>query len=57
MGDFDIKGFISLVRESGYHGPWGVEVIGEALLSMPLREVTERAFSTTLAQFGRNGET
>jgi sugar phosphate isomerase/epimerase len=57
MGDFDIEGFISLVRGSGYHGPWGVEVIGEALLSMPLRELTERAFSTTIAQFRRIGET
>jgi sugar phosphate isomerase/epimerase len=57
MGDFDIKGFIGLVGEIGYRGPWGVEVIGEALLSMPLREVTERAFKTTLAQFGSNGET
>ena len=52
MGDFDIKGFINRVRESGYHGPWGVEVIGEALLSMTLREVTKQAFSTTMAQFG-----
>ena len=56
-GDFDIAGFISRVRESGYHGPWGVEVIGEALLSMPLREVAERAFTTTIRQFGGDGET
>lgn len=51
-GDFDIKGFVSRVRESGYSGPWGVEIIGEALLSMPLREITELAFGTTMAQFG-----
>jgi sugar phosphate isomerase/epimerase len=56
-GDFDIAGFISRVRESGYRGPWGVEVIGEALLAMPLREVAERAFSTTIHQFGGSGET
>lgn len=55
-GDFDIPGFISRVRESGYRGPWGVEVIGEAVSSMPLREVAERAFSTTIHQFGRNGK-
>jgi sugar phosphate isomerase/epimerase len=48
-GDFDIKGFINRVRESGYCGPWGVEIISEALLSMPLSEITELAFSTTMA--------
>jgi sugar phosphate isomerase/epimerase len=50
-GDFDIKGFIGCMQEMGYAGPWGVEVIGQELVSMPLQEVTERAFSTTLAQF------
>jgi sugar phosphate isomerase/epimerase len=50
-GDFDIKGFVKCVQESGYRGPWGVEVIGQDLVSMTLREVTERAFSTTKAQF------
>ena len=52
-GDFDIKGFIKCVQESGYKGPWGVEVIGEKLLSMTLHELTEKAFSTTVAQFDK----
>jgi sugar phosphate isomerase/epimerase len=49
-GDFDIRGFVKAVRKSGYDGPWGVEVIGEDLLLMPLRELAERVFRTTAAQ-------
>jgi sugar phosphate isomerase/epimerase len=50
-GDFDIKGFIRCMQEGGYAGPWGVEVIGQKLVSMPLQEVAGRSFSTTAAQF------
>jgi sugar phosphate isomerase/epimerase len=49
-GDFDIRGFVRAVRRSGYDGPWGVEVIGEDLLAMPLPELAERAFRTTASQ-------
>jgi hypothetical protein len=38
------------VRKCGYDGPWGVEVIGEDLLTIPLRELSERVFRTTAAQ-------
>jgi sugar phosphate isomerase/epimerase len=50
-GDFDIKGFVRSVQASGYRGPWGVEVFGDNLLSMPLPDLAERAFRTTMAQF------
>jgi sugar phosphate isomerase/epimerase len=50
-GDFDIKGFVKAVRKTGYDGPWGVEVISEDLLSMPLRELAERVYGTTVDQF------
>ncbi len=49
-GDFDLRGFINAISESGYDGPWGVEVIGEKLISMPLHELAQRAFDTTAAQ-------
>ncbi len=58
-GDFDIKGFVRCVQEIGYKGPWGVEVIGEDLVSMTLQELPERAFTTTASPvwrtIGRNG--
>ena len=50
-GEFDIRGFIAAVKSTGFAGPWGVEVISEKLPGMPLREVAERAFQTTRAQF------
>jgi len=49
-GNFDISGFVKAVRKSGYDGPWGVEVIGEELLTMSLHELAERAYRTTADQ-------
>ena len=49
-GDFDISGFVRAVKKSGYDGPWAVEVVGEELLTMPLRELADRAYRTTAAQ-------
>jgi sugar phosphate isomerase/epimerase len=50
-GEFDIKGFIASVRETGYAGPWGVEVLSEDLRNKPLDELTRRSFDTTMSQF------
>jgi sugar phosphate isomerase/epimerase len=50
-GEYDIKGFINCVKNMGYNGPWGVEVIAEKLAMLPLRELSTRAFDTTLAEF------
>jgi sugar phosphate isomerase/epimerase len=50
-GEFDIKGFIACLLEMGYAGPWAVEVFSKELAALPLEEITERAFTTTLAQF------
>ena len=52
-GDFDIKGFLKCVQQTGYKGPWGVEVIGQDLVSMTLPELAQRAYKTTEAQFDR----
>ncbi len=50
-GEFDVKGFIECVRQAGYTGPWGIEVLSEELRKLPLEELTTRAFHTTIAQF------
>ncbi len=50
-GEFDVRGFIDCVRKVGYTGPWGIEVLSEDLRKLPLEEVTDRAFKTTIAQF------
>lgn len=50
-GEFDIKGFIAAVRKAGYAGPWAVEVFSEELVALPLDELNERAYRTTIAEF------
>lgn len=50
-GDYDIKGFIAAVRETGYTGPWAVEVFAPGLVDVSLDEIDRRAFETTMAQF------
>jgi sugar phosphate isomerase/epimerase len=51
-GEFDIKGFIQSIRQTGYAGPWAVEVFSNEVAAMSLEEVNSRAFKTTMAQFG-----
>jgi sugar phosphate isomerase/epimerase len=51
-GEYDLKGFIDCIRTMGYTGPWGVEVISEKLAALPLKELSTRAFNTTIAEFG-----
>jgi sugar phosphate isomerase/epimerase len=50
-GEYDIKGLINCVRHMGYTGPWAVEVIAENLAVLPLKELSTKAFTTTIAQF------
>jgi len=50
-GEFDIKGFIAAIRDAGYRGPWGIEVLSEELRKLPLERLVTRAFETTMAQF------
>ena len=50
-GEFDVKGFVAVMRKAGYTGPWGIEVLSEELRKRPLVELTTRSFNTTMAQF------
>ena len=50
-GEYDIKGLINCVNSMGYIGPWGVEVISEKLAILPLKELSTRAFNTSMAEF------
>ncbi|MGO9863234.1 MAG: sugar phosphate isomerase/epimerase family protein [Terriglobales bacterium] len=47
-GEFDIRSFIEAVERTGYIGPWGVEIFSEDLLTLPLEELTTRAFNTSM---------
>ena len=50
-GEYDIQGLIQCVNKMGYIGPWGVEVISEELATLPLKEMSTKAFHTTMAEF------
>ena len=50
-GEFDIAGFLAAVRETGYAGPYGIEVLSKDLRQWPLHKLTKKAFETTIAQF------
>ena len=50
-GEYDIQGLINCVENMGYTGPWAVEVIAENLAVLPLKELSTRAFNTSMAQF------
>jgi sugar phosphate isomerase/epimerase len=50
-GEYDIKGLINCVNNMGYTGPWGVEVISEKLAMLSLKELSTRAFNTTMTEF------
>jgi sugar phosphate isomerase/epimerase len=48
-GEFDIPGYVEACRSVGYQGPWGVEVLSQALRSLPIEEAFQRAYDTTAA--------
>jgi sugar phosphate isomerase/epimerase len=50
-GQFDVKGFVARLRNAGWPGPWGIEVLSGELRRRPIEEVAERAFRTTREQF------
>ena len=51
-GEFPIPTYVEVLREIGYEGPWGVEVLSADLRKLPIDEEFERAYETTAAQFG-----
>ena len=50
-GEFDVAGYVAVLRDMGYAEPWGVEVLSEDLRNLPFEEIYQRAYETTSAQF------
>ena len=50
-GDQDVIGFIRAIREIGYTGPWGVEILSSEHRRLPLMEALKAAHDTTLQAF------
>jgi sugar phosphate isomerase/epimerase len=49
-GEFPIAEYAAALRDAGYAGPWGVEVLSEKLRRLPIDEIFDRAYETTTAQ-------
>ena len=49
-GDFPIRDYVREFRGLGYDGPWGVEVLSEELRALPIEQIFDRAYETTMAQ-------
>lgn len=54
-GDFDIRGFLDSVRDTGYGGAYGVEILSLEQRARPLSVAATAAFDTALAQFDHAG--
>jgi sugar phosphate isomerase/epimerase len=50
-GDLDIRGFLEAVRDVGYDGPYGVEILSREHRVRPLGEQARLAYETSMKQF------
>lgn len=50
-GEFDVRGYIKVLQELGYPGPWGVEVLSVELRALPLPVMYDRTYQTSISQF------
>lgn len=50
-GQLNLPQFVQAILDTGYRGPWGVELISAELRKLPLDVVAKRAFDSTMAQF------
>jgi sugar phosphate isomerase/epimerase len=55
-GEFPVAEYVSVFRELGYDGPWGVEVLSEELRNLPIEQIFDRAYETTSAQLAVSRE-
>jgi len=47
-GSFDIRGLIAVLREKGFDGPWGVEILSSSFRRLPVAQALELAAESTL---------
>ena len=49
-GEFPLADYIAACRAVGYQGPWGVEVLSEELRRLPIEQIFERSYETSVSQ-------
>lgn len=48
-GSFDLPGLIGVLRDKGFNGPWGIEILSKTYRKLPVREGLKLAADTTRA--------
>lgn len=52
-GEWDIPGFIDVIRRCGYTGAWGVEIISDTFRKLPVDVAVQRAYDATAGEFAK----
>jgi sugar phosphate isomerase/epimerase len=47
-GCFDLRGLVSLLRDKGFDGPWGVEILSSSFRRLPVAEAVKLAADSAL---------
>jgi sugar phosphate isomerase/epimerase len=50
-GTFDVRKFVRCIKEAGYAGPFGVEIISEEQRQRSLPDAAEKSYQTAMSQF------
>ena len=45
-GVFDLSGLVDLLRDKGFDGPWGVEILSASFRKLPVRDALAQAADT-----------
>ena len=48
-GSFDLTGLVKLLRDLGFDGPWGVEILSTSYRVLPVGQALKLAAESTLA--------
>ena len=48
-GCFDLPALVSLLRDKGFNGPWGVEILSATFRQLPVRDALKIAAKSALA--------
>jgi sugar phosphate isomerase/epimerase len=47
-GGFDLDGLVAVLRDTGFDGPWGIEILSESFRALPVREALKLAAESAL---------
>jgi sugar phosphate isomerase/epimerase len=46
-GSFDLRGLVAVLRDKGFDGPWGVEILSASYRALPVAQALKRAATST----------